>query len=89
MLSGAELIFAGKDVGGPHLTSLLLTHKPTFAAGVPTVWVPVIDELRRLRRERNTAVSLAPLRIFCGGSAIPPALFTGAAFTGHCAPPSF
>jgi len=66
---GATLVLPGARPSPELIVDLLEAHAVTFAAGVPTVWLGVLDALRP-RRAR-----LAPrLRIHSGGAPSPPAL---------------
>ncbi len=68
-LTGATLVLPGARPSAAHLAALLEEERVTFAAGVPTVWMGVLDELRARPR------SLSPrLRIHSGGAATAPAL---------------
>ncbi len=42
-----DLILAGRDLAPSTLTRHILNHKVTFSAGVPTIWLGVLDELTR------------------------------------------
>jgi fatty-acyl-CoA synthase len=65
--SGADLIMPGPDLSGPAVANLIVEEKVTVAAGVPTIWMAVLPELKG----RDTS----SLRcIPCGGSAVPKAL---------------
>jgi fatty-acyl-CoA synthase len=68
-LAGASLILPGPRPGAPLLARLLEEERVTFAAGVPTVWLGVLDALRERPRR------LAPgLRIHSGGAPSPAGL---------------
>ena len=45
--AGAKLVLAGRTTDGPSLTRLMREEGVTVAAGVPTVWIGVIDQLER------------------------------------------
>ncbi|MEO6125802.1 MAG: long-chain fatty acid--CoA ligase [Ilumatobacteraceae bacterium] len=65
--SGAALVMPGPDLSGPAIANLIVDQKVTVAAGVPTIWMGVLPELRG----RDTS----HLRVIpCGGSAVPKAL---------------
>jgi acyl-CoA synthetase (AMP-forming)/AMP-acid ligase II len=70
LMVGAKLVFPGHRLSEPELLVDLITEEGvTIAGGVPTVWLPVLDYLRRSGR------SLAPLnRTVIGGSACPLAM---------------
>jgi len=65
--TGASLVFPGADLSGKAIADLIVNEKVTVAAGVPTIWMAVLPELKG----RDTS----HLRtIPCGGSAVPKAL---------------
>ncbi len=66
---GAKLVLPGPRLDGASLQGLITGEGVTCTAGVPTVWMAMLDWV-----EANGA-SLAPLnRVGIGGSACPPAL---------------
>ncbi|MGD9704497.1 MAG: long-chain fatty acid--CoA ligase [Acidimicrobiia bacterium] len=65
--SGAALVMPGPDLSGPAIANLIVDEKVTVAAGVPTIWMAVLPELKG----RDTSSLRA---IPCGGSAVPKAL---------------
>jgi fatty-acyl-CoA synthase len=68
-MTGATLVLPGARPPPGRIAALLESEQVTFAAGVPTVWMGVLDELRRRPR------ALSPrLRIHSGGAPTPPAL---------------
>lgn len=64
---GASLVMPGPDLSAPTLARLIESERVTIAAGVPTIWMAVLPELRG----RDTS---ALRTIPCGGSAVPKAL---------------
>jgi fatty-acyl-CoA synthase len=65
--AGADLVMPGADLSGRALADLIVEEKVTVAAGVPTIWMQVLPELKG----RDTS----SLRVIpCGGSAVPKAL---------------
>jgi len=65
--SGASLVLPGADLSGKAIANLIVDEKVTVAAGVPTIWMGVLPELKG----RDTS----HLRVIpCGGSAVPKAL---------------
>jgi len=66
---GAKLVFPGAKLDGESLCELFEAEKVTFAAGVPTVWLGM---LQHLQKTGHKPVSLK--RMLVGGSAVPPAL---------------
>jgi fatty-acyl-CoA synthase len=65
--AGATLVMPGPDLSGPAIANLIESEKVTVAAGVPTIWMGVLPELKG----RDTSSLRA---IPCGGSAVPRAL---------------
>jgi fatty-acyl-CoA synthase len=65
--SGADLIMPGPDLSPGGLAALIESERVTIAAGVPTIWMGVLPELKG----RDTSALRA---IPCGGSAVPKAL---------------
>ncbi|MFA5775113.1 MAG: long-chain fatty acid--CoA ligase [Ilumatobacteraceae bacterium] len=65
--SGASLVMPGPDLSGKAIANLIVEEKVTVAAGVPTIWMSVLPELK----DRDTSSLRA---IPCGGSAVPKAL---------------
>ena len=65
--SGANLVMPGADLSGPGVANLIVEENVTVAAGVPTIWMAVLPELKG----RDTSSLRA---IPCGGSAVPKAL---------------
>jgi fatty-acyl-CoA synthase len=65
--SGASLVMPGPDLSPPSLAKLIEEERVTIAAGVPTIWMGVLPELKG----RDTSALRA---IPCGGSAVPRAL---------------
>jgi fatty-acyl-CoA synthase len=68
-LTGASLVLPGRHLDGPTLTGILNGEGVTFTAGVPTVWLGLLQHLRA-SGERLATVK----RILTGGSAAPPLL---------------
>jgi fatty-acyl-CoA synthase len=67
---GAKLVLPGPDLSAPAIADLIEREKVTVAAGVPTIWMGVLPELKG----RDTSALRA---IPCGGSAVPRALSEG------------
>ncbi|MDQ3390270.1 MAG: long-chain fatty acid--CoA ligase [Actinomycetota bacterium] len=65
--AGADLVMPGADLSGKGLADLIVNERVTVAAGVPTIWMQVLPELK----DRDTSSLRA---IPCGGSAVPRAL---------------
>ncbi len=68
-LAGATLVLPGRHLDGASLTALMNAERVTTSAGVPTVWLGLLQHLRstgaRLETVRNLVI---------GGSACPPVL---------------
>jgi len=63
---GANLVLPGPKLDGASVHELIMTEKVTFAAGVPTVWLALLDYL-----DAN-GLGLGTLeRIIIGGAAMP------------------
>lgn len=65
--SGASLVMPGPDLSGPALAKLIVDEKVTVAAGVPTIWMAVLPELKGKDTSSLRAIP-------CGGSAVPKSL---------------
>ena len=68
---GAKQVFPDRFLDPVSLTELIQEEKVTFTAGVPSVWIALLQHLDR------TATNLDGLRMFIGGSALPAALYDG------------
>jgi len=64
---GADLIMPGADLSGPAIANLIVEERVTIAAGVPTIWMQVLPELKG---RDTSSLRLIP----CGGSAVSKAL---------------
>jgi len=65
--AGAQLAFPGPDLSPRAIADLMEGENVTLAAGVPTIWMGVLNEL-----DGRDVSSLN--RILCGGSAVPRSL---------------
>ncbi|MFQ5426356.1 MAG: long-chain fatty acid--CoA ligase, partial [Gaiellales bacterium] len=65
--AGAQLLMPGRDLSPTALVDLIEGERATLTAGVPTVWISVLEAL-----EGRDVSSLE--QIICGGSAVPKAL---------------
>ena len=65
--AGADLVMPGPDLSPPALVRLIEGERVTVAAGVPTIWMGVLNEI-----EGHDVSSLRAIP--CGGSAVPRAL---------------
>ncbi|QTD30683.1 3-(methylthio)propionyl-CoA ligase [Pseudomonas fluorescens] len=70
-LVGAKLVFPGAAVDGKSVFELFDRERVTFSAGVPTVWLSMLQYMRQSGR-RLTSVE----RMIVGGAACPPALMS-------------
>ncbi|HYD65566.1 3-(methylthio)propionyl-CoA ligase [Azospirillum sp.] len=69
-MAGAKLVFPGPKMDGASLHELIVAEQITHTAGVPTVWMGLLNWAEANGR------SLAPLRrVAVGGSACPPVMF--------------
>ncbi|AZT83862.1 long-chain-fatty-acid--CoA ligase [Marinobacter sp. NP-4(2019)] len=68
-LVGAKLVFPGDGMDGESLYQLFESEGVTFSAGVPTVWLGVLQHLRNSGSKLSTVE-----RMIVGGAACPPAL---------------
>jgi fatty-acyl-CoA synthase len=68
-MTGAKLVFPGPALDGKSVYELLESERVTVAAGVPTVWLMLLNHVRqndlKFTHMRRTAI---------GGSACPPAM---------------
>jgi len=68
-LTGAKLVFPGKDLDGRSLYELMEAEGVSYSAGVPTVWLGLLAYVR------EAGVRFSSLRrTVIGGSACPPAM---------------
>ncbi|GAB3120133.1 long-chain fatty acid--CoA ligase [Novispirillum itersonii] len=76
-LTGAKLVFPGARLDGASVHDLITREGVTFTAGVPTVWLMLLNHA-----EAN-GLSLDPLqRVVIGGSACPESMMTRFAAKG-------
>ncbi len=68
-LTGASLVLPGRHLDGASMANILNTERVTFTAGVPTVWLGLLQYLRSSGTRLETVT-----RIMTGGSAAPPLL---------------
>jgi fatty-acyl-CoA synthase len=69
VMVGAKLVLGGRDHSPASLVDLLVRERVTIAAGVPTVWLGVAEELRGSGRAHD---DLQHLRHILVGGAQPP-----------------
>ncbi len=63
-MAGASLVMPGPDLSPKAIAALIEEEGVTLAAGVPTIWMGMLDELDGRDLAKLT-------RIVCGGSAVP------------------
>ena len=68
--TGAKIVMPGPDLSPGALVKLIESERVTVAAGVPTIWMGVLDAL-----DGHDVSSLRAIP--CGGSAVPKALSEG------------
>lgn len=69
---GAALILPGRHLDGASLTRLLNAERVTFSAGVPTIWLGVLQHMRETGTRPETLQ-----RLLVAGSACPRLLIEG------------
>ncbi len=69
LLSGAKMVFPGAALDGKSLYDLFESEGVTFSAGVPTVWLGLVNYVLQNKLEFSTFK-----RTVIGGSACPPAM---------------
>jgi fatty-acyl-CoA synthase len=67
VMAGADVVMPGADLSPRAIADLIESEGVTLAAGVPTIWMGMLEEL-----EGRDFSALR--RIVCGGSAVPKAL---------------
>ncbi len=65
-LVGCKLVFPGPSLDGASLFSLMDAEAVTFAAGVPTIWLGLLNQMQQQARK-----PAALQRVLIGGSAAP------------------
>jgi fatty-acyl-CoA synthase len=68
-LNGAKLVLPGAGMDSASLFELFETEKVTFSAGVPTIWLALLQFMREGQRRFGTL-----RRTVVGGASCPPAL---------------
>jgi fatty-acyl-CoA synthase len=68
-LTGAKLVFPGQHLDGKSLHQLFEAEEVTMSAGVPTVWLGLLNYMREQKLRFSTLK-----RVVIGGSACPPAM---------------
>ena len=69
LAAGASLVMPGRHLDGASVASLMNAERVTCSAGVPTVWLGLLQHLRASGERLHTVK-----RLTIGGSACPPAL---------------
>src|SRR6478735_3055820 len=68
-MSGCSLLMPDRHLRADSLIDMITSERPTYAAAVPSIWIPVLELADR------TTPDLSSLReVVIGGSACPPAL---------------
>ena len=68
-LTGAKLVFPGQHLDGKSLHGLFETERVTMSAGVPTVWLALLNYMKEQKLKFSTLKA-----VVIGGSACPPAM---------------
>ena len=68
---GAKLVFPGAALDGKSVYELFESEKRDLSAGVPTVWLGLLNYMKARRTELSTMK-----RTVIGGSACPPAMIS-------------
>lgn len=68
---GAALALPGEQLDAENILDLMIATGTSFAGGVPTIWMRLIETLEDPSDDRSP---VDDLRLFVGGSATPPAL---------------
>ena len=68
-MAGATLVMPGRHLDGASIASLMNAERVTLSAGVPTIWMGLLNHLRQSGARLDTVRSLV-----IGGSACPPML---------------
>jgi len=68
-LAGAKLVFPGQHLDGKSLHQLFEAEEVTMSAGVPTVWLGLLNYMKAQKLRFSTLK-----RVVIGGSACPPAM---------------
>ena len=74
---GCKLVLPGPYLDSESVWDLVCREKVTIAAGVPTIWLNVLDYL-----EKHPECNLPPMRVAVGGAAPPKALIRKLAARG-------
>ncbi len=70
-MSGARMVMPGPGLDGPSLVGLIDTYRVTLAMGVPTIWLGLLGEAKKIGSKLESLE-----RTVVGGSACPPSMIT-------------
>ena len=79
VMAGAKLVMPGPHLDGGSLLDLFEREQVTISAGVPTVWLSLLQALEERSGQARLA---AELRLVCGGAAAPEAMIRAYARLG-------
>ena len=70
-MMGIKMILPGPHLGAADLLDLFMTERPTYALGVPTIWISILQLLESQPEKYHLP---AGVRMLVGGSAVPESL---------------
>jgi len=70
-MSGSRMVMPGPGLDGPSLVGLIDSHKVTIALGVPTIWLGLLGEAKKIGSKLESLN-----KTVVGGSACPPSMIT-------------
>ncbi len=70
-MAGARMVMPGPGLDGPSLVNLIDTYRVTIALGVPTIWLGLLGEAKKIGSKLESLK-----RTVVGGSACPPSMIT-------------
>jgi fatty-acyl-CoA synthase len=73
VMTGARMVLPGPHLDAVSLLDLFQDEKVTLTAGVPSIWLRILEALDR----EPSRWSLPPMRMIVGGSAAPEAMIRG------------
>jgi fatty-acyl-CoA synthase len=79
VMLGAGIVFPGPHLDAESLLELAQRERVTLAAGVPTIWLGIIQQLDAHPEKWR----MPPVRMLVGGSAVPESLIRAFARHGH------
>lgn len=80
VMTGSKMVYTGPHMDHESVLDLLEKEQVTLTGGVPTVWLPVVDALKR---EPNRWKLKAGLKVVIGGSAAPESMIRELDTMGH------